>query len=132
MMPNPTRNNDLDQKLRHLPTRPGVYLFKDARGEILYIGKAISLRSRVRSHFAQDEGWSIQRSEMVRRVADVDTIVVGSEAEALLLEANLIKSHQPRFNIRLKDDKKYPYIKVTVPEPFPRVFVTRRLDNDGS
>jgi excinuclease ABC subunit C len=86
----------------------------------------------VRSHFAYDEGWSVQRSEMVRRVADVDTIVVGSEAEALLLEANLIKSHQPRFNIRLKDDKKYPYIKVTVQEPFPRVYVTRWLENDGS
>ncbi|MGH7463243.1 MAG: excinuclease ABC subunit UvrC, partial [Longimicrobiales bacterium] len=127
-----TDPTDLEQKLKHLPTRPGVYLFKDARGEILYIGKALSLRSRVRSHFVQDAGWSIQKSEMVRRVADVDTIVVGSEAEALLLEANLIKSHQPRFNIRLKDDKKYPYIKVTINEPFPRVYVTRRLENDGA
>jgi excinuclease ABC subunit C len=126
-----TDPNELEQKLKHLPTRPGVYLFKDAAGEILYIGKALSLRSRVRSHFAQDAGWSIQKSEMVRRCVDVDTIVVGSEAEALLLEANLIKSHQPRFNIRLKDDKKYPYIKVTVNEPFPRVYVTRRLENDG-
>jgi excinuclease ABC subunit C len=127
-----TDPNELEQKLKHLPTRPGVYLFKDAAGEILYIGKALSLRSRVRNHFAQDAGWSIQKSEMVRRCADIDTIVVGSEAEALLLEANLIKSHQPRFNIRLKDDKKYPYIKVTVNEPFPRVYVTRRLENDGS
>ncbi len=123
--------NALEQKLRHLPTQPGVYFFKDAQGEILYVGKAISLRSRVRSHFTHDAGWSIQRTELVRRVVDVDTIVVGTEAEALLLEANLIKSHQPRFNIRLKDDKKYPYIKVTVQEPFPRVYVTRRLDNDG-
>jgi excinuclease ABC subunit C len=122
----------LEAKLPTLPTRPGVYLFKDALGEILYVGKAISLRARVRNHFAQEDNWSVQKSELVRRVADVDTIVVGSEAEALLLEANLIKSHQPRFNIRLKDDKKYPYIKVTINEPFPRVYVTRRLENDGA
>ena len=121
----------LDKKLRHLPKEPGVYLFKDDRGEILYIGKANSLRARVRSHFAQPLPGP-KNEEMLRRVADVDTIVVGSEAEALLLEANLIKSHRPRFNIRLRDDKRYPYIKVTVAEPFPRVFVTRRLENDGS
>jgi excinuclease ABC subunit C len=106
-------------------------MFKDRKGEYLYIGKALSLRARVRNHFAVDES-SLQKHEMVRRVADVDTIVVGSEAEALLLEANLIKAHQPRFNIRLRDDKRYPYIKVTVQEPFPRVFVTRRLENDGA
>jgi excinuclease ABC subunit C len=109
-----------------------VYLLKDRAGEIIYIGKARSLRARVRSHFGSDPEVSIINSEMVRRVTDVDTIVVGSEAEALLLEANLIKSHQPRFNIRLRDDKRYAYIKVTVQEPFPRVFVTRRLDNDGA
>jgi excinuclease ABC subunit C len=123
---------DLDKKLKHLPTRPGVYMMKDRRGEILYIGKAKSLRSRVRNHFAVDGTTSMKNAEMIRRVADVDTIVVGSEPEALLLEANLIKSHQPRFNIRLRDDKRYPYIKVTLAETFPRVWVTRRLDNDGS
>jgi excinuclease ABC subunit C len=122
----------IEGKIRQLPTRPGVYLFKDAKGEIVYVGKAISLRARVRSHFSNEAEWSAHKSELIRRVADVDTIVVGSEAEALLLEANLIKSHQPRFNIRLKDDKKYPYIKVTVQEPFPRVYVTRRLENDGA
>ncbi len=122
----------LDRKLKHLPDQPGVYLFKDARGDVLYIGKAKSLRSRVRGHFSQDPGTSIKNREMLRRAADVDSIVVGSEAEALLLESNLIKSHQPRFNIRLKDDKRYPYIKVTVKEPFPRVYVTRRVENDGS
>ncbi len=122
----------LDRKLKTLPDRPGVYMFKDAGGEILYIGKAKSLRSRVRGHFSQDPSISIKQREMLRRATDVDTIVVGSEAEALLLESNLIKSHQPRFNIRLKDDKRYPYIKVTVTEPFPRVFVTRRVENDGS
>lgn len=122
----------LDRKLKHLPERPGVYMFKDARGEILYIGKAKALRSRVRGHFSQDASTSVKQLEMLRRAADVDSIVVGSEAEALLLESNLIKSHQPRFNIRLKDDKRYPYIKVTVKEPFPRVFVTRQVENDGS
>ena len=125
-------NDTLDRKLRNLPTRPGVYLFKDATGEILYIGKAKSLRSRVRGHFSADAGWSAKQEEMVRRIADVDTMVVGSEAEALLLESNLVKTHQPRFNIRLKDDKRFPYIKVTVQEPFPRVFVTRQVDNDGA
>jgi excinuclease ABC subunit C len=108
-----------------------VYLFKDRRGDILYIGKANSLRARVKSHFAIDGATPLRNREMLRRVADVDSIVVGSEAEALLLEANLIKAHRPRFNIQLRDDKKYPYIKVTLQEPFPRVYVTRRLENDG-
>jgi excinuclease ABC subunit C len=123
---------DLETKLKHLPTRPGVYLFRDAAGEILYIGKAKSLRARVRGHFAQDASHSARQDELVRRISDVETVVVGSEVEALLLEANLIKTHQPRFNIRLKDDKRYPYIKVTVHEPFPRVIVTRAVANDGS
>jgi excinuclease ABC subunit C len=122
----------LERKLKALPTGPGVYMFKDAGGEILYIGKAKSLRSRVRGHFSTDPGYSLKQRELVRRADDVDTIVVGSEAEALLLENNLIKTHQPRFNIRLKDDKRYPYIKVTVGDPFPRVYVTRRVENDGS
>jgi excinuclease ABC subunit C len=125
------RDDQLEGKLLHLPPKPGVYLFKDRRGEILYIGKANSLRSRVRNHFAVDGATSVKNVEMVRRVTDVDTIVVGSEAEALLLEANLIKRHRPRFNIRLRDDKRYPYLKVTLNEAFPRVYVTRRLLNDG-
>jgi excinuclease ABC subunit C len=125
-------NGDLDRKLRQLPARPGVYLFRDVAGELLYVGKANSLRTRVRSHFAQELATSLKNREMLRRVADVDTIVVGSEAEALLLEANLIKAHRPRFNIQLRDDKRYPYIKVTVQEPFPRVFVTRNLVQDGA
>ncbi|MGH7444359.1 MAG: excinuclease ABC subunit UvrC, partial [Longimicrobiales bacterium] len=118
--------------LRHMPTRPGVYQFRDATGAVLYIGKAKSLRTRVRNHFAVDAATSLKNVEMLRRVVDVDTIVVGSEAEALLLEANLIKEHRPRFNIQLRDDKRYPYIKVTMQEPFPRVYVTRRLANDGA
>ncbi|HSJ26515.1 MAG TPA: excinuclease ABC subunit UvrC [Longimicrobiales bacterium] len=123
---------NIEAKLGSLPTRPGVYFFKDAAGEVLYIGKAKSLRARVRGHFAVDPSTSPKNREMLRRVADVDTIVVGSEAEALLLEANLIKEHRPRFNIQLRDDKRYPYIKVTLQENFPRVYVTRRLENDGA
>jgi len=115
-----------------LPTRPGVYLFKDVRGRILYVGKAKSLRARVRGHFSADAAASAKNRQMLAGVADVETIVVASEAEALLLEANLIKAHRPRFNIQLRDDKRYPYIKVTVQEPFPRVFVTRSVENDGS
>lgn len=122
----------LQTKLRHLPTQPGVYLFRDGEGEILYIGKAKSLRARVRSYFSRGQDHSPKTSELVRRIEDLETIVVGTEVEALLLEANLIKAHQPRFNIQLRDDKRYPYIKVTVQEPIPRVFVTRHLVNDGA
>jgi len=118
--------------LRRLPKDPGVYLFRGPSGEVLYVGKAKSLRARVRSYFRADSSHSIKTQELVRRVASLDTIVVGSEAEALILEANLIKEHHPRFNILLKDDKKYPYIKVTTQEAFGRVFVTRDVRNDGS
>lgn len=107
-----------------------MYLFKDARGEVIYVGKAKRLRDRVRSYFRADSHHSIKTRELVRRIADLETLVVGSEAEALILEANLIKEHQPRFNLQLRDDKRYPYIKVTR-EPFPRVFVTRKVRNDG-
>jgi excinuclease ABC subunit C len=120
----------LDAKLRTLTTSPGVYLMKDAEGTIIYVGKAKSLRSRVRSYFQSGTQHGIKTREMVRRVVDFDTIVVRSEAEALILENNLIKENRPRFNINLKDDKTYPYIKVTS-EAFPRVFVTRRLVKDG-
>ncbi len=119
------------ERLATLPTTPGVYLFRGSGGEVLYVGKAKSLRPRVRSYFRPDSSHSIKTRELVRRIAGLDTIVVGSEAEALILEANLIKEHQPRFNIQLRDDKKYPYIKVTVQESFPRVFVTRDVRNDA-
>ena len=124
-----TEATTLDARLRSLPTQPGVYLMKDGDGTILYVGKAKSLRARVRSYFASAAQHSLKTREMVRRVADVETIVVRSEAEALILENNLIKEHRPRFNINLRDDKSYPYIKVTA-EAFPRVFVTRRLVRD--
>lgn len=117
--------------LPKLSTKPGVYLFKDDRGRVLYVGKAKSLRPRVRSYFQRSSELSAKNRELMKHVDGLDTIVVGSEAEALILEANLIKEHQPRFNILLRDDKRYPYIKVTVQEPFPRVYVTRRVVNDG-
>jgi excinuclease ABC subunit C len=119
-------------KLPHLPDGPGVYLWKNADGQILYVGKAKSLRSRVRSYFGADHEESPRTRHLVGKIADVETIVVPSEAHALILEANLIKEYKPRFNISLRDDKSYPYIKVTVQEAFPRVYVTRRLQNDGA
>jgi excinuclease ABC subunit C len=121
----------MEEKVAHLPESPGVYLFRDAQGLVLYVGKAKRLRSRVRSYFNADHANSVKTLHLMRYVADFDTIVVPTEAHALILEANLIKEYRPRFNIALRDDKSYPYIKVTVQEPFPRVFVTRRLVNDG-
>jgi excinuclease ABC subunit C len=120
------------ERVAKLATKPGVYLFRDERGTVLYVGKAKALRSRVRSYFQPGAELSAKNRELVRLIDSVETIGVGSEAEALILEANLIKEHRPRFNILLRDDKKYPYIKVTVREPFPRVYVTRRITNDGS
>jgi excinuclease ABC subunit C len=119
-------------KLPHLPDGPGVYMWKGRDGTTLYVGKAKRLRSRVRSYFANDQLESVKTRHLVGLVADLETIVVPSEAHALILEANLIKEYRPRFNIALRDDKSYPYIKVTVQEPFPRVFVTRRLEDDGA
>jgi excinuclease ABC subunit C len=119
-------------KLPHLPEGPGVYLWKGRDGTTLYVGKAKRLRSRVRSYFANDQLESVKTRHLVGLIADLDTIVVPSEAHALILEANLIKEYRPRFNIALRDDKSYPYIKVTLQEPFPRVFVTRRLEDDGA
>lgn len=119
-------------KLPHLPDGPGVYLWKGGDGRILYVGKAKKLRSRVRSYFGQDHSESPRTRHLVNQIRDLETIVVPSEAHALILEANLIKEYRPRFNIALRDDKSYPYIKVTVQEAFPRVYVTRQLQNDGA
>jgi excinuclease ABC subunit C len=105
-------------KVPHLPESPGVYLWKDAEGKVLYIGKAKRLRSRVRSYFTADHTGSVKTQALLRLIEDVDTIVVPDEAHALILENTLIKEHRPRFNIALRDDKSYPYIKVTVAEPF--------------
>src|SRR2546421_9946833 len=119
-------------KLPHLPDGPGVYLWKGRDGTTLYIGKAKRLRSRVRSYFSNDQLESVKTRHLVGLVADLETIVVPSEAHALILEANLIKEYRPKYNVALRDDKSYPYIKVTITEPFPRVYVTRQLVNDGS
>jgi len=122
----------LARQLAALPDQPGVYLWKDAAGEILYVGKAKSLRSRVPSYLSDAEPTTPEREALARQIADLDTIVVPSEAQALLLENNLIKEHQPRFNIRLRDDKSYPQIAVTLSEPFPRVLVVRRVTLPGA
>jgi excinuclease ABC subunit C len=120
------------RQLKALPDQPGVYLWKSGAGEILYVGKAKSLRSRVPSYFGPDAGATPERAALVDQIADLETIVVPNEAQALLLENNLIKEHQPRFNIRLTDDKSYPRIAVTLAEPFPRVLVVRRVTIHGA
>jgi excinuclease ABC subunit C len=120
------------RKLAALPDQSGVYLWKSAAGEVLYVGKAKSLRSRVPSYFGPDAADNAMHAALVRQIADLETIIVPSEAQALLLENNLIKEHRPRFNVLLRDDKSYPRIAVTVGEPFPRVLVVRRVNLEGA
>src|SRR5688572_329335 len=114
----------LAPKLKGLPAKPGCYIYKDGAGEVLYVGKALSLRNRVRSYFQKSTRHGARIARMVRKVADMEWIVVDSELEALVLECNLIKKHRPPFNVRLRDDKSYPYITITK-EKFPRVIFTR-------
>src|SRR6201991_352573 len=123
---------DLYEKIRTLPTRPGVYLYKSADGEVIYVGKAKNLRSRVRSYLLEASQANAKTGSLMREAVDLDYILVDNEHEALALENNLIKQRKPRFNILLRDDKTYPYIKLTVHERFPKVFVTRKLRKDGS
>ena len=115
-----------------LPVKPGCYIMKNASGDVIYVGKAINLRSRVRSYFQERADQDRKTGKLVSQVVDLEWIVVGSELEALILEMNLIKKHRPRFNVRLKDDKRYPYIKVHLATPFPKVTVTRQMVKDGS
>lgn len=122
----------LEEKLKTLPELPGVYLMKDAQGKIIYVGKAIVLKNRVRQYFQANKNHSVKVKTMVKKIADFETIVTASEVEALILECNLIKKYRPRYNICLKDDKSYPYLKLTLAEDFPRVFITRRIIDDGS
>ena len=122
----------LEEKLKILPARPGVYLYRDGDGKILYVGKAVSLKSRVRSYFQPGAQLPPKTRVMVDKVADLDYIVTDSEVEALILEQNLIKEHRPRYNVLLKDDKSYPYLKITLGDNFPRVTITRRRIKDGS
>jgi excinuclease ABC subunit C len=123
---------DLHQKIRTLPSSPGVYLYKNADGQIIYVGKANNLRSRVRSYFLEGAAANAKTGSLLREAVDLDYVVVDNEKEALALENNLIKQKKPRYNILLRDDKTYPYIKLTIGERYPRVFPTRRLRKDGS
>jgi len=123
---------DLQAKIRTIPTEPGVYLYKNAEGEVIYVGKAKNLRSRVSSYFHEGRWEDAKTGTLVREAVDVDYIVVANNKEALALENNLIKQRKPRFNILLRDDKTYPYVKLTLGERWPRVYVTRRLRKDGS
>ncbi|HKN22092.1 MAG TPA: excinuclease ABC subunit UvrC [Terracidiphilus sp.] len=123
---------DLYEKIRNLPTQPGVYLYKNAEGEVIYVGKANNLRSRVRSYLLEASQANAKTGSLMREAVDIETILVANEHEALALENNLIKQRKPRFNILLRDDKTYPYVKLTLADRFPKVFVTRRLRKDGA
>ena len=132
MSPSPALDTHLRTVLRQLPASPGVYLMKAADGRVLYVGKADVLRNRVRSYFGSKAGLDSRIVRMVSEVADVEYIVTDTVSEAFLLENNLIKEHRPRFNIRLRDDKTYPFVKITLGEDFPRIVRTRKLAKDGS
>ena len=121
----------LQEKLKRLPDKPGVYVMKDTRGKIIYVGKARVLKNRVRQYFQASKNHSAKVKAMVAKIADFETIITATEVEALILECNLIKKHRPRYNISLKDDKSYPYLRVTA-EEFPRIILTRRIIHDGS
>jgi excinuclease ABC subunit C len=123
---------DLYEKIRSLPTQPGVYLYKNAEGVVIYVGKAKNLRSRVRSYLLESSQSDAKTGSLMREAVDLEYILVGNEPEALALETNLIKERKPRFNILLKDDKSYPFVKLTMGDRFPKVFVTRRLLKDGA
>ena len=126
----------ISKKINLLPDAPGVYLMKNRKGEVIYVGKALVLKNRVRSYFIdnhkEDDPYQAKTVQMISQIADIDYIITDSESEAFLLEANLIKQYRPRYNVNLKDDKQYPFIKVTIQEPFPRILVDRDLAKDGS
>jgi excinuclease ABC subunit C len=122
----------IKERLSSLPAKPGVYLMRDAAGKVIYVGKAIRLRDRVRSYFHAAGGQTRKVRRLVQHLTDFEFIVTGSELEALILECNLIKKYRPRYNVRLKDDKRYPYIKITLQEDFPRIYTVRRMENDGA
>jgi len=124
--------DDLQPLLEGLPSKPGCYMMQDREGTVIYVGKAVNLRSRVRSYFHDSAGHSPKTAELVERIADIEWIVVASELEALILEMTLIKRHQPKYNVRLKDDKRFPYIQITWADDFPKVLMTRKVADDGS
>jgi excinuclease ABC subunit C len=123
---------DWEAKLAQLPDRPGVYLYKDGKGQIVYVGKAASLRSRVRSYFQESRARDAKTDALVVQIRDLECIVTGNELEALILESNLVKKHRPRYNIILRDDKHYPFLKLTTNEEYPRLVVARRVQRDGA
>jgi len=122
----------LEEKLKILPTEPGVYLFKNKKGRVIYVGKAINLRNRVKSYFSSQHAESPKTQVLVSNIADVEYLLTDSEVEALILESNLIKKHKPKYNIRLTDDKSYPYLRLTLAEDFPRLGIVRSVKKDGS
>jgi excinuclease ABC subunit C len=121
---------DLKAKLKSLPEKPGVYMMKDSQGKIIYVGKAKSLKNRVRSYFQDTPPPDPKQKALIKKITDFDLLVADSEMEALILESNLIKEYKPRYNVNLKDDKRYPYLKVTTGEDFPRILVVRRVKKD--
>ena len=123
---------DFEYHLKNLPDKPGVYMMKNSLGEVIYVGKAKILKNRVKSYFQNSKNHSEKVRVMVKNIAEFEYIVTDSEMEALILECNLIKKYSPRYNILLKDDKFYPFIKVTLQDDFPKVFVTRNYAKDGS
>ena len=122
----------LAEQLKALPSSPGVYLFKDEQSRIIYVGKAANLNNRARSYFGAPESLSLKIQQLVTKINDLEFVITGSEQEALILECNLIKKYHPRYNVRLKDDKAFPYLKINVNEEWPGVYITRRLKNDGA
>ena len=122
----------LEEKIDQVPDRPGVYLYKDAKAQIVYIGKAASLRSRVRSYFQESRARDPKTDALVGQIRDLEYIVTANELEAMILESTLVKKHRPRYNIILRDDKHYPFLKLTTNEEFPRLVVARRVQKDGA
>ena len=123
---------DIKKKISTLPNKPGVYLMKDRLSRIIYVGKASKLKTRVATYVRSDKKFSFQKQALIDSIMDLDYIVTGSEVDALLLEANLIKQYQPKYNVSLKDDKSYPYLKLTSNENIPLLFITRKKKEDGA
>ena len=123
---------DIQEELKKLPQKPGVYIMHDAKDAIIYIGKAVSLRNRVRQYFRPSHNEGLKKEQMIRQIARFEYIITDSELEALILECNLIKEHRPKYNTMLRDDKSYPYIRVTLGEAFPRVLFSRQMKKDKS
>ncbi|MHB8158164.1 MAG: excinuclease ABC subunit UvrC, partial [Desulfocucumaceae bacterium] len=122
----------LEEKLKNLPDTTGVYLMKDEKGGIIYVGKALSLKNRVRSYFSSQHAGALRTQALVRRIKDLEYILTDNEIEALILESNLIKEHRPKYNVRLTDDKNYPYLRVTIQEEYPRLEIARLRKKDGA